>query len=88
MKILTVFLYKRQKLFRVETAVLNFLKKTPGVASAKELMPHFIELKDELMKITEDPYEKIALDYFDFISWLDSKIKGKGFAEIVNSKAS
>ncbi|MDQ3019271.1 MAG: hypothetical protein M3R36_01680 [Bacteroidota bacterium] len=81
------FLYKRNKLYKVENAVMNFLRKTPNIISAKELIPHFAELKDNLIKITEDPYEMIAMDYFDFISWLESKIKGKEFAEIVKSKA-
>ncbi|MDQ3193745.1 MAG: hypothetical protein M3P82_01970, partial [Bacteroidota bacterium] len=68
-------------------AVLNFLKKTPGVVSLKELAPHFEELRDNLIDITEDPYERIALDYFDFVSWLESKIEKKTFADVIKAKS-
>ena len=80
-------LSKKKQLYKVENAVVNFLRKTPRVVTVKELRHHFIELKDNLIEITEDPYEKIALDYFDFISWLESKIDGKEFAEIIKSKS-
>jgi hypothetical protein len=43
----------------------------------------FSELKDKIINITRDPHERIALDYFDFISWLESKIEGKRFSEVV-----
>ncbi|MEO6695069.1 MAG: hypothetical protein ABIY50_08540 [Ignavibacteria bacterium] len=80
-------LSKKKSLYKVETAVVNFLRKVPGIVNVKELMPHFIELKDDLNKIIRDPYEKIALDYFDFISWLESKIDGREFAEVIKSKS-
>jgi len=32
--------------------------------------------RTELKKIFTDPYEKQVLSYFDFSSWLESKIEG------------
>ena len=31
--------------------------------------------------LTEN-YEKVALNYFDFISWVDSKIENRSFMEV------
>ena len=33
-----------------------------------------------------DPDEKRALSYFHFIPWLDSKIEGRSFSEMVKRK--
>jgi len=83
------FLYKRNTLFEFETIVLDFIrKKLPEVTTQKELILIFMELKQELEEIIKDPLEKKALDYFDFISWLESKIQNRSFAEIVKEKAS
>ena len=82
------FLYKRKHLYKFETSILNFIrKKLPKTNSEKELITIFKDLKTELGKITKDPFEKKALDYFDFISWLESKIEKRPFADIVKEKA-
>ena len=67
---------------------MNFIrKKIPKIITDKERIVVFKELKIELEEITKDPFEKKALEYFDFISWLESKIENKSFAEIVKEKA-
>lgn len=38
---------------------------------------------EKLLKI---PYESKALEYFDFVSWLESKIENRPFAEVVREK--
>ena len=68
-------LTKRQRLYKVETALLNFFQKTlPKIIGQKELDLAFKDLKKELEQIFKDPFERKALEYFDFISWLESKI--------------
>jgi len=47
----------------------------------------FSKLRQELVIIAKDPFEKTILEYFDFISWLDSKNQKRPFAEIVKEKA-
>jgi len=82
------FLYQRERLYKFETIVLDFIrKKLPKVITQKELLLVFKELKQELEEIIKDPFERKALEYFDFISWLESKIENKSFAEIVKEKA-
>jgi len=70
------FLDKKQRLYKVETAFLNFFQKTlPKIIGQKELVVGFKDFKKELEEIVKDPFERRALEYFDFISWVDSKIK-------------
>jgi tetratricopeptide (TPR) repeat protein len=80
------YLYQRKELYKVEAAILDFLKKTPRFNTEKELLEGFRDLKYRIDKITEDPYEKVALDYFNITAWLESKIDNKSFAEVVREK--
>ncbi len=81
------FLYKRNRLYKFEALVLNFILKTlPSASSAKELTPAFRLLREKLINISRDPLERRALEYFDFISWLESKIENRPFADIVREK--
>lgn len=81
------FLYKQNRLYALETIFLHFIKKLPDISSNNELIIAFRDLKNNIIKnVTEDPFKKAALDYFDFISWLESKIEGKSFAEVVREK--
>lgn len=46
----------------------------------------FEEVLVQLNKLKDDPFEKAAFEYFDLISWLEAKIKGVSFREIVQEK--
>ncbi|MEM7103844.1 MAG: hypothetical protein AAF502_11975 [Bacteroidota bacterium] len=81
------FLDKRKRLFKVETIILNFIKKYPNWITEKEMIEHFKDLHRDLFKLTKDDYEKHAFDYFDFISWLESKIYKRNFEVIVLEKS-
>ena len=52
----------------------------------KKIIEAFKKLKTEIENITKNPFEKQAIDYFDFISWIESKIENRSFAEIVKEK--
>lgn len=46
----------------------------------------FNEWKKELKAISDDILEIKAYEYYDFISWLESKLGNKSFAELVKEK--
>ncbi len=74
------FLYKRKKLYKFEATVLAFIReKIPHINTSGKLKAAFIELKDQLEKQLQDPLERKALDYFDFTTWIESKITKKDF---------
>jgi len=82
------FLLKRNRLYKFEECILNFIrKKLSKVNSAKELIHAFKELKKEIASMIKNPYNQSILQDFDFESWLESKIEGKSFAEIVRRKS-
>ena len=46
----------------------------------------FIEMRKELEKINNDPFEQNAFDAFNILYWLDSKINNIPFAEYLRTQ--
>jgi hypothetical protein len=81
------FIYKRKKLYKFESLVLQFIKeKVPHINTTGKQKAAFIELKAKLEQLMKDPLERKALEYFDFISWVESKISRKDFKTVVKEK--
>lgn len=66
--------------------LLKYIRKISYTTHSNELTMIFKELLKALLKITKDPAELKSLNYFDFISWIESKIEGKPFSAIVQRK--
>lgn len=81
-------LRRRKQLYNFERELIDFLKQTKWMTqSSPDIMPHFIQLKKEIERITsESKLERNALSLFDLISWLESKIEKKSFMEIKQKK--
>jgi len=78
------FLAQRNRLYKVETAILTFIKNKLLKNFKPATLTHSLqELKDNIVIITKDPYEKKILEYFDFVSWLESKISGRPFLDVI-----
>ncbi|TAL62667.1 MAG: hypothetical protein EPN85_02135, partial [Bacteroidetes bacterium] len=82
------FLKKKERLYKFEIVLIHFLRTAlPKVNTRKELIQEFKKLKTKILEFEKDPYEKNAFLYFDYISWLESKIENRPFAEVVRQKA-
>lgn len=81
------FLYKHQRMYKFEASMMQFMRQNVVKENRRsDLKEPFVVLRKKLEQLALDPYEKHALNYFDFISWLDSKIENKSFASIVRRK--
>lgn len=80
------FLSKRDKVYKYENIILHYLRKSFRINSVKDLGEMFIDMKRDLEKIIQDPFEKNAFDAFNILYWLESKIKNKPVAEIMKRK--
>lgn len=81
------FLRKKEDLHQFQKSILNFLARLKTNITEEELRQRFVILKETLVPISQDPYEKRAFIYFDIISWLESKIEGRSVQEIIREKA-
>ncbi len=83
----TRFLVKVNRKFKFETSFFKFANKNFQAKYTPDKEPVFQKEIDELIKITEDPFEKKAVEFFDVISWLKTKTENKTMEEILSSKA-
>lgn len=82
------YLFKRKRVYKFETLVLNFIRKQ-GLNKNfyKESRDSLKDLKREAGKLLKDPFEKNVFQYFHFLAWLESKIEKRPFAGVAREKA-
>jgi hypothetical protein len=79
------FLVKMNNLQKVQIEIIKWLKLTPKMLES-ELKSAFIQLKNKLEEIANEPFEIRPYLYLDIISWLESKIEHKTVQEIIRRK--
>jgi hypothetical protein len=80
------YLIKKSDYHLYQNYILKFLKKLSGMLPS-QLKEAFIDLREKMLQLTDNPYEKRAFIYFDIISWLECKIEGRSNQEIIIEKA-
>lgn len=80
------YLKEYKALFKVEELIINAIKNLLGVLDRKEKMHIFEELLHELNKISVDLKSKKIFEFFDAVSWVESKLTGEKFSEIKRRK--
>jgi len=80
------FLVSRNSLHRFEGALLQFVRRMQRLDTDEKIRSAFKKLKSELEEIIETPTEREAMEYFDFISWLESKIHNTDYAALVRKR--
>ena len=79
------FLGKMNDQQQMQIEIFRFLRNLGEVTPSK-LRDAFAALKDKLVTISLDPYEKRPFLYLDILSWLESKIENVPVQEIVRRK--
>ena len=79
-------LIKKQRLFKFEQAVIGFIRKMSKSNTPADLLNIFKKLSLELREISKDPFEKNAFLYFDFVSWVESKVQNRTLEEVIREK--
>lgn len=81
------FLKTRNRLYSFEKVFLQFIGKLSKCDDRFEVDRYWGDLYNELATLTDDDsFESVALDYFDFQSWAEAKLKGKDFESVVREK--
>ena len=85
------YVEKKRKLLQAEKIIFNFFgtvipkfETGPSAKVQSEKINAFIDLKKEIKPLSS--LKKIFLE-FDFISWVESKIEGRSFVEMVKEKS-
>ncbi|MBI2269251.1 MAG: hypothetical protein HYU69_02720 [Bacteroidetes bacterium] len=81
-------LYKqRDTASKAEVLLLKFLKQQfKNQFNGKQLIKSMSELKSAFEKLRNNKFERSFISDFDYISWLESKIEGRPFADVVKER--
>lgn len=77
------FLSKKQRAHQVEILLIEHIKKLARTTEPSAKRELYRSLRDQMVKVLKDPNESLALKYFDFLAWANSKVDGVPFAEEV-----
>ncbi|WP_192820274.1 hypothetical protein [Rufibacter sp. LB8] len=80
------FLGKMDNQQQMQVEIFKFLRNVGGIAP-HQVRDAFAELKERLIAISENPFERRPFLYLDIISWLESKIENVPVQEIMRRKA-
>lgn len=80
------FLNKRHRAHGIENLVIDSIKKLARAQKDAVKRTLHKELRDGIATLMHDPNEAVALKYFDFLSWAESKADNANYAERVRAK--
>ncbi len=81
------YLNSRERVYKFENMFLEFISKIMKTKNREEQQKHYKRLRDDIKKLQVDAFEKTAFEYFDFISWAESRYLNQSFRDIVAEKA-
>jgi hypothetical protein len=70
------FIKKKNRDYEYEGAVIKNMKRLVRMAqSHQDLQEVMIDFREDIKRIYKNPYQRITLEYFDILAWLNDKIK-------------
>lgn len=79
------YLNKANRLSEFERKMMNFIREAGKPHSRKEMQQILETLKQDFEELSRQPSYGV-FDLFDIIAWLESKINGKPYAEVVKER--
>lgn len=80
------FMEKQGRMYRCEKALLGFFKSVELAASKSDLRQKLLELKEQMTRLFKLPHERGFLFFIDVDSWVDAKLAGKQFADLIAAR--
>lgn len=80
------YLNKTKRDHQIEKVFIRQIKKIAKTATQLETIPIYKETLKQINTLLEDENERVILDYIDVKSWLESKITGELFTDLVKQK--
>lgn len=76
------YLKNRNRIYKFEEIFLKLIGQFSKSNNVFDLHEKLIPIEGELMKLKADPKEQIVFEYFDFLTWVQSKLMQKSFIEL------
>ncbi len=79
------FLLQMEDMHAVQKEVFRFLRRTPGMRPVA-LREEFGQLREKLIPLRDDPFERRPFLYLDIISWLESKLENRMVQDVIRDQ--
>ena len=76
------YLKNRNRIYKFEELFLKLITQISKTNNVFDLQEKLVPIEAQLAKLKKDPKEQIVFEYFDFLSWVRSKIRQKSFLEL------
>lgn len=73
----------RDRFGAIEKTMLNFLRKSAHFQDQQQYQAALEDLEQQIKLLNQDPAEFQAADYFRFGSWVEAKLTGRPFLEVI-----
>ena len=80
------YLKSKGRLLKYEKLVLDFIRVSAKNITVNQLLELFERMRIQLIEIIKDKDEKKAFEDVDLVTWLESKIKGIKFIDMLTEK--
>jgi hypothetical protein len=81
------YLAGRKRDLPVENAVLELVRQRMKARGPEAVRKAYEHLRDALLRLEQDPRERAVYDHFDPLAWVESKLTGRSFAQLVRERA-
>ena len=76
------YLKNRNRIYAFEEVFLKLITRMSKSDDFFDLEEKLIPIEKELIALKQDPKEQVVFEYFDFLTWVQSKLKRKTFLEL------
>lgn len=76
------YLKNRNRIYKFEEVFLKLISQMSKSSNGFDLQEKLIPIEGELTKLKADPKEQIVFEYFDFLTWVKSKLMRKTYLEL------
>jgi tetratricopeptide (TPR) repeat protein len=74
---------KQERDYEIETICVKHIKKLAKCATPLEKLTELQNMKKDLDELLKDHHERVVLEYFNIIAWVESKLKRISMSEAV-----
>lgn len=82
------YINKNQRNYQFETMFLKRMRKLIKAKNDDDLHNQLEVFRNEMVEVLDNPFEKVVIQYFDFITWIETKLLKKTYSELIKDKYS
>jgi hypothetical protein len=87
LKTLSRYVKTRSRNYKFEVLFIDCMKSLVSDRQGEHRKERLTEFLEKCRELENDPFEKTAFEYFDFVAWAESRVDDTEMAEVVKNRA-